>query len=122
MAAGAQCVMVSLWPVPDTAVKLIMKALYSSLLQGARVSRALADAMTTVQTTKQFQHPANWAGFVLIGSDVKLSNKVAMMGQVMILLFCQIGHRLFLNIFEKKSSPKKLNGPKNSTIFQAKTQ
>ena len=59
-----------------------MKALYSSLLQGARVSRALADAMTTVQTTKQFQHPANWAGFILIGSDVKLSNKVAMMGQV----------------------------------------
>ena len=26
LAAGAQCVMVSLWPVPDTAVKLIMKA------------------------------------------------------------------------------------------------
>ena len=76
LAAGAHCVLVSLWPVPDQAVKLVMKALYSSLLQGARVSRALADAMTTVQTTKQFQHPANWAGFVLIGSDVKLSNKV----------------------------------------------
>ena len=29
---------------------------------------------------------------------------------------------LFFNIFEKNSSPKKLNGPKNSTIFQAKTQ
>ena len=77
LAAGAQCVLVSLWPVPDTAVKLVMKALYSSLLQGARVSRALADAMTTVQTTKQYGHPANWAGFVLIGSDVKLSNKVS---------------------------------------------
>ena len=81
LAAGAQCVLVSLWPVPDTAVKLIMKALYSSLLQGARVSRALADAMTTVQNTKHFQHPANWAGFILVGSDVKLSNKVALMGQ-----------------------------------------
>ena len=33
LAAGARCVLVSLWPVPDTAVKLIMKALYSSLLQ-----------------------------------------------------------------------------------------
>ena len=83
LAAGAQCVLVSLWPVPDTAVKLIMKALYSSLLQGARVSRALADAMTTVQNTKHFQHPANWAGFVLVGSDVKLSNKVALMGQAL---------------------------------------
>ena len=83
LAAGAQCVMVSLWPVPDTAVKLIMKAFYSSLLQGARVSRALADAMTAVQTTKYFQHPANWAGFVLVGQDVKLSNKVALMGQAL---------------------------------------
>ena len=43
LAAGAQCVLVSLWPVPDTAVKLIMKAFYSSLLQGARVSRALSE-------------------------------------------------------------------------------
>ena len=109
--------MVSLWPVPDTAVKLIMKALYSSLLQGARVSRALADAMTTVQTTKQFQHPANWAGFVLIGSDVKLSNKVAMMGQVMILLFCQIGHRLFFKHFRKKIKPEKTQRPKKLNDF-----
>ena len=83
LAAGAQCVLMSLWPVPDTAVKLIMKAFYSSLLQGSRVSRALAEAMTAVQTTKYFQHPANWAGFVLVGQDVKLSNKVALMGQAL---------------------------------------
>ena len=83
LAAGAQCVMVSLWPVPDTAVKLIMKAFYSSLLQGSRASRALGEAMTAVQTTKYFQHPANWAGFVLIGQDVKLTHKVAMMGQAL---------------------------------------
>jgi len=30
--------------------------------------------------------------------------------------------RLFFNIFEKNSSPKKLNWSKNSRIFQAKTQ
>ena len=83
LAAGAQCVLVSLWPVPDTAVQLIMKAFYSSLLQGARASRALSEAMMAVQTTKYFQHPANWAGFVLIGQDVKLYDKVAMMGQAL---------------------------------------
>jgi CHAT domain-containing protein len=66
LAAGAQCVLVSLWPVPDQAIKLTMKALYSSLLQGSRVSRALAEAMMTVQNTKHFQHPANWAGFTLV--------------------------------------------------------
>ena len=83
LAAGAQCVLVSLWPVPDTAVKLIMKAFYSSLLQGSRVSKALSEAMMAVQTTKYFQHPANWAGFVLIGQDVKLCDKVALMGQAL---------------------------------------
>lgn len=45
-------------------------------LQGARVSRALSEAQQTVQTTKHFAHPANWAGFLLVGADVKLSNKV----------------------------------------------
>jgi hypothetical protein len=83
LAAGAQCVLVSLWPVPNTAVKVLMKSFYSSLLQGSRASRALSEAMTTVQSTKQLQHPANWAGFVLVGADVKLSNKVALMGQAL---------------------------------------
>lgn len=33
LAAGAQCVLVSLWPVPDTAVKILFRTFYSSLLQ-----------------------------------------------------------------------------------------
>ena len=53
------------------------------LLQGSRVSKALAEAMQTVQHTKHFAHPANWAGFVLVGADVRLSNKVALMGQAL---------------------------------------
>lgn len=39
--------------------------------------------MQTVQHTKHFAHPANWAGFLLVGSDVRLSNKVALMGQAL---------------------------------------
>lgn len=38
LAAGAQCVLVSLWPVPDTAAKILLKAFYSSLLQVSTVS------------------------------------------------------------------------------------
>lgn len=37
--------------------------------------------MQTVQHTKHFAHPANWSGFLLVGADVRLSNKVALMGQ-----------------------------------------
>lgn len=54
---------------------------YCNLLQGSKVSRALAEAMQTVQYTKHFAHPANWSGFLLVGADVRLSNKVALMGQ-----------------------------------------
>ena len=83
LAAGAQCVLVTLWPVPESAVHLVMKPLYSALLQGTRISRALTDAIITVQNTKHFAHPANWAGFALIGSDIRLSNRVALMSQAL---------------------------------------
>lgn len=45
--------------------------------------RALAEAMQTVQHTKHFAHPSNWAGFLLIGGNVRLSNKVALIGQAL---------------------------------------
>lgn len=61
----------------------MLRAFYSALLQGARASRALAEAMQTVQHTKHFAHPANWAGFLLIGGNIRLSNKVALIGQAL---------------------------------------
>lgn len=81
LAAGAMCVLLTLWPVPETASKIFFRALYSSLLQGSKASNAVTEAMLTVQHTKQFSHPANWSGYLLLGSDVQLSNKVAMTGQ-----------------------------------------
>lgn len=83
LSAGAGCILVSLWPVPETAAKILLRAFYSALLQGARASRALNEAMQTVQHTKHFAHPANWAGFLLIGGNIRLSNKVALIGQAL---------------------------------------
>lgn len=39
--------------------------------------------MQTVRHTKHFAHPAHWAGLVLVGANVRLSNKVALMGQAL---------------------------------------
>lgn len=47
------------------------------------ICRALAEAMQTVQHTKHFHDPSNWAGFLLIGGNVRLSNKVALIGQAL---------------------------------------
>lgn len=79
LSAGAQCVLISLWPVPDLACKLLLKAFYGSLLQGMLASQALCQAMQVVQATKQFSHPSNWAGFILVGGDSALTNKEALM-------------------------------------------
>ncbi|KAM0726523.1 Tetratricopeptide repeat protein 28 [Formica fusca] len=81
--AGAQCVLIGMWAVPPTAGSILLRAFYSAMLQGARASRALAEAMQTVQHTRHFAHPANWAGWLLIGGDARLSNKVALMGQAL---------------------------------------
>lgn len=37
--AGASAVLLSLWPVPETAAKILLKAFYSALLQGAKAAK-----------------------------------------------------------------------------------
>lgn len=48
LAAGAHCVLLALWPVPDTAAKILLRAFYSALLQGSRAARfvILTEAFT----------------------------------------------------------------------------
>ena len=92
LSAGAQCVLYSLWPVPDQAAKMLMRNLYTSLQEGQCVTHALSYAIKTVQCTKQFSHPANWGGWVLVGHDVRLSSKVALMGHAICELLQSPGH------------------------------
>ncbi|XP_060104998.1 tetratricopeptide repeat protein 28 isoform X2 [Heteronotia binoei] len=83
LAAGAQCVLLSLWPVPVAASKAFVQAFYSALLNGLKASAALGEAMKVVQANQQFSHPSNWAGFMLIGSDVKLNSPSSLIGQAL---------------------------------------
>ena len=39
LGAGAGAVLISLWPVPETAAKILLRAFYSALLQGVRAAR-----------------------------------------------------------------------------------
>nr|XP_028566909.1 LOW QUALITY PROTEIN: tetratricopeptide repeat protein 28 [Podarcis muralis] len=83
LAAGAHCVLVSLWPVPTAASKVFVHSFYTALLGGLKASAALGEAMKMVQSSKQFAHPSNWAGFMLIGSDVKLNSPSSLVGQAL---------------------------------------
>lgn len=125
LSAGAQAVVVALWPVPETAAKILLRAFYSALLQGARVANALAEAMQTVQHTKHFNHPANWAGFMLIGGNIRLSNKVALIGQALVELLkqpekCRDALRVCLHLVEK-SLQRISRGQKNAMYTTQKS-
>ncbi|XP_028835131.1 tetratricopeptide repeat protein 28-like isoform X2 [Denticeps clupeoides] len=117
LAAGAQCVLVSLWPVPIAASKVFIHAFYTSLLNGAKASAALTDAMKTVQNSATFSHPSNWAGFMLIGSDVKLNSPSSLIGQALtdILQYPERARdalRVLLHLVEK-SLQRIQNGQRN---------
>ncbi|XP_055842116.1 tetratricopeptide repeat protein 28 isoform X1 [Episyrphus balteatus] len=125
LCAGAGAVLISLWPVPETAAKILLRAFYSALLQGSRAARALAEAMQTVQHTKHFAHPANWAGFLLIGGNVRLSNKVALMGHALCELMrtpdkCRDALRVCLHLVEK-SLQRIHRGQKNAMYTTQKS-
>ncbi|XP_061624540.1 tetratricopeptide repeat protein 28-like isoform X3 [Phyllopteryx taeniolatus] len=118
LAAGAQCVLVSLWPVPVAASKVFVHAFYTALLNGTKASAALADAMKTVQSSKQYSHPSNWAGYMLIGSDVKLNSPSSLIGQALaeILQYpdrARDALRVLLHLVEK-SLQRIQNGQRNS--------
>uniref|UniRef100_A0A4W4DN26 Tetratricopeptide repeat protein 28 n=1 Tax=Electrophorus electricus TaxID=8005 RepID=A0A4W4DN26_ELEEL len=118
LAAGAQCVLVSLWPVPTAASKMFVHAFYTALLNGTKASSALADAMKTLQSSKQFSHPSHWAGFMLIGCDVKLNSPSSLIGQALaeILQYpdkARDALRVLLHLVEK-SLQRIQNGQRNS--------
>ncbi|CAB3246278.1 unnamed protein product [Arctia plantaginis] len=126
LAAGAHSILLTMWPAPqDTATKILYRALYSALLQGSRVAKALGDAMQTVRHTKHFAHPAHWSGLVLVGANVRLSNKVALMGQALCELLaapdkCRDALRVCLHLVEK-SLQRIVRGQKNAMYTTQKS-
>nr|XP_046230387.1 tetratricopeptide repeat protein 28 isoform X3 [Scatophagus argus] len=84
LAAGVQCVCISLWSVPIAASKLFTHTFYTALLNGTKASSALTEAMKTLQSSKHFSHPSNWAGYMLIGSDVKMNSPMSLVSQALV--------------------------------------
>lgn len=108
------------------ASKILLRAFYSALLQGSRVAIALTEAMQTVQHTKHFSNPVNWAGFIIVGGpNVRLSNKVALIGQALCELLkqpekCRDALRVCLHLIEK-SLQRIHRGQKNAMYTTQKS-
>lgn len=81
--------------------------------------------MTTVQHTKHFAHPANWAGFLLVGADVRICCKGALVGQALGQLLanpdeCRDALRVSLHLIEK-SLQRIQRGQKNAMYTTQKS-
>ncbi|XP_048245138.1 tetratricopeptide repeat protein 28-like [Haliotis rufescens] len=73
LAAGAQCVMVTQWQVPDNAMDKFYHHFYMSLQNGCLLSDAVRTGMEAVRHDNRFTHVYNWCPFILIGKDTEVS-------------------------------------------------
>ncbi|WP_372398829.1 CHAT domain-containing protein [Azospirillum sp. HJ39] len=72
LAAGAQSVVGTLWQVNDSATSVLLEAFYLALRQGNTAAAALGIAQKAMSQRTGYSHPYYWAGFTVIGADVRL--------------------------------------------------
>jgi CHAT domain-containing protein len=65
--AGAQTLVMSLWPVSDRVTRETMTAYYTGLKSGLTRGEALRQAQLALLRRKGRQHPFYWAGFIQAG-------------------------------------------------------
>ena len=64
--AGVQSIVMSLWEVPDEATQILMTEFYENYLSGKSKRESLLNAQKVVRESRGFEHPENWAGFILL--------------------------------------------------------
>ncbi len=69
LAAGADALVVSLWPVDDVATRGFMQRFYADWYPRRHTSGAAADAIRAAQIDllQRWRHPTFWAPFILVG-------------------------------------------------------
>ena len=79
LAAGTSSLVISLWPVEDTATNELMKLFYQYLLKGESKVQALRAAQCRLMgdTNSNYAHPYFWAAFRLVGDPTPLKTQKA---------------------------------------------
>ncbi len=65
--AGAETLVMSLWPVSDYVTREFMTAYYSGLKRGLGRGEALRQAQLAMLASKDYRHPFYWASFIQAG-------------------------------------------------------
>ena len=61
-----------IWTSPDNSSRTLLMSLFNGLSKGGKLVRTFQRAMEGVQGYANFSHPLNWAGYMILGSDVTL--------------------------------------------------
>ena len=72
MLAGAETLVMSLWPVSDTVARDTMVAYYAGLRAGAGRGDALRQAKLSILRRPALGHPYYWGGFIQSGDWTRL--------------------------------------------------
>lgn len=72
LTAGARCVIMPLWSIPDRATDEFMFLFYEHLKQGVAVGQSLRQTMESIRSKRGFSEPVNWAPFIHFGEDLTL--------------------------------------------------
>jgi CHAT domain-containing protein len=73
--AGAETLVMSLWPVSDLVTRELMTAYYTGLAQGQGRGEALRQVQLKMLKRKDRQHPFYWAGFIQSGEWANLDGQ-----------------------------------------------
>jgi CHAT domain-containing protein len=73
--AGAETLVMSLWPVSDSVTRKLMTAYYSGLKDGLGRGEALRKAQLAMLKRKERRHPYYWASFIQAGNWRNLDGK-----------------------------------------------
>ncbi|MEJ8849552.1 CHAT domain-containing protein [Variovorax rhizosphaerae] len=71
--AGAETLLMTLWPIADDATQQLMSDYYDSLKQGSGRADALRKAQLRMLSKKETGHPFFWAGFISSGDWTSLA-------------------------------------------------
>ncbi|KAL3871452.1 hypothetical protein ACJMK2_039449 [Sinanodonta woodiana] len=70
LSAGAQCVLVCLWPLPNMVMEKFYYHFYMALQNGTKATAAASAAIKAVKEDNRYSSPFFWSAFALIGKDV----------------------------------------------------
>jgi CHAT domain-containing protein len=73
--AGAETLVMSLWPVSDYVTRELMTAYYKGLRQGQGRGEALRSVQLSMLRRKGREHPFYWASFIQAGEWASLDGK-----------------------------------------------